>query len=146
MAFNTTITIEDVNGSFKRFVTEAPKLCRKVLGTAVFSTARAVLTRMEASAPFGPDGQGATPDEHIRLDLTETWAPQHPLSARVGILNNDAQAHVALYNEYRPNQQPFMRSALFAEETAFKSRAIAALKSIEMQFNQGSRTTPGTRG
>ncbi len=140
----TAVTLEDVGGSFQRFVTEAPKLCRKLLGVAVFLTARRVLGTMEATAPQGPDGQGATPDEHIRLDLEETWSASRPLSARVGIFKNEAQAHVALYNEYDPNQQPFMQSSLLSQESSFHAEATAALQRIEKQFAAGSRTTPGS--
>lgn len=146
MAAKVTVTIEDVGGTFKRFVTEAPKLCRKLLGTAVFLTSRRVLTAMEIGAPLGPDGQGATPDDHIKYDLEENWASSHPLSARVGILKSPEQAAVALYNEYAPNKQPFMKIALLSQESSFHREAMAALKSIEAQFANGSRTTPGSRG
>lgn len=139
-----TTELEDVGGTFRTFVTEAPKLTRKLLGTAVFTTARRVLESMEAGAPQGPDGQGLTPGEHIKLDLEENWSASHPLYARVGILDNDAQAHVALWNEYSPDQQPFMLPAALSNESLFHAEAAAALQRLEKQFAAGSRTTPGS--
>jgi hypothetical protein len=132
-----TVSLEDVGGSFKRMCEEAPKLARQMMGTAVFTTAMKTLSAMEAAAPEGPDDEGLTPGEHIRLDLETQWTSGRPLSARVGIFDNDGQAHVALYNEYEPNQQPFMRTSLFAQESAFHAAASAALVSIERKLALG---------
>lgn len=139
-----TAELEDVDNTFQKFVTEAPKLTRKLLGTAVFLTARLVLGSMEAGAPQGPDGQGLTPGEHVKFDLDENWRASKPLSARVGILDDPEQALVALWNEYSPDEQPFMVPAALANEAQFQAEAAAALRSLEKQFAQGSRTTPGS--
>lgn len=145
-AEKSVVTLEDVGGTFKRFVTEAPKLVKALLGTAVFTTSRRVLGAMEANAPMDTTGGGLTPGEHIKLDLEETWKASYPLSAKIGIFNNDAQAHVALFNEYMPNEQPFMRPALKANEGLFLAEVTRALKNIERQFADGARQVPGTRG
>lgn len=139
-----TAELEDVGNTFRTFVTEAPKLTRKLLGTAVFTTARRVLGSMESGAQQGPDGQGLTPGEHIKFDLDENWSTRHPLYARVGILDDPEQALVALWNEYSPDEQPFMVPAALENESGFQSAAAAALRSLEKQFAQGSRTTPGS--
>lgn len=139
-----TTELVDVGGTFKTFVTEAPKLTRKLLGTAVFVTSRRVLGSMESGAPKGPDDQGLTPGEHIKFDLDENWRASKPLSARVGILDDPEQALVALWNEYSPDEQPFMVPAALANESLFQAEAAAALQRLEKQFAQGSRTTPGS--
>lgn len=141
----TNVVLEDVDGTFATFTREAPKLVKKLLGTAVFLTESRVLKTMEANAPLGTDG-GLTPGEHIKWDLEGDWKASYPLSAKVGILNNDEQAHVALYNEYVPNAQPFMRPAASVNAEYFKAQAIAALERIAAQFADGARATPGTRG
>jgi hypothetical protein len=139
-----TAELEDVGNTFRTFVTEAPKLTRKLLGTAVFLTSRRVLGSMEAGAPKGPDGQGLTPGEHIKFDLDENWSASRPLSARVGILDDPEQALVALWNEYSPDEQPFMVPAALANEAQFQVEAAAALGRLEKQFAAGSRTAPGS--
>ncbi len=133
------VELIDVGGSFKRMCTEAPKLAKKLMGTAVFVTASSVLQHMESHAPEGPDGSGLTPDEHIRLDLTDNWKASRPLSAKVGILDNDAQAHVALYNEYQPNAQPFMVPAARANDSTLYTAAVRALQSLENKLASGAK-------
>ncbi len=135
------VELVDVNGSFKRMVAEAPKLAKKLMGTAVFLTARSVLKNMESAAPVGPDGEGLTPDEHIREDLTENWKATRPLVASVGILGSgdNPQAHVALWNEYSPDRQPFMRPAAHANADYYLKVATEAMKSLENKLADGVR-------
>lgn len=130
------VRVEDVRGSFARMVRESPKVIRGLLSTAVFLTAGAVQRHMEADAPLGPDGEGLTPGEHIRQDI-EHRGRSGALSAQVGIFDNADQVAVALFNEYRPNQQPFMASAAERESEAFRQRAIQALQRAEQMLGAG---------
>ncbi len=126
------VELVDVDGSFKRMVNEAPKLAKKLLGTAVFLTADRVLQDMEAHAPKGPDGEGLTPDEHIADDLSHNWKSGRPLSAQVGILGtgDNPQAHVALWNEYSPDRQPFMGPAARVGSATLLKAATEAMVSL----------------
>ena len=124
--------IEDVNGSFKRFVEQAPKEAREICKAAVQTTAFAVLQRMRATVPVGP---GAP---HIKDDLAMKVSG---LRARVGILESSGEgdsAHVALYNEYVPNEQPFMRPAADAERSDFTRRMRDALGQLERRLGSGT--------
>jgi hypothetical protein len=128
--------VEDVGGSFKRLISQAPKQARRFLSTAVFSTAAAIQTTMEATAPFGPEGQGATPSDHIKLDI-EHRGRHGGLSARVGVFDDEGQVAVATYNEYAPNEQPFMKPAAVNESGAFVARAVKALQQCARVLSQG---------
>ncbi|CAN5850610.1 hypothetical protein BH18ACI5_BH18ACI5_04410 [soil metagenome] len=129
--------IKDVNGSFARMVREAPKLAKRHLSTAVFQTAGVAQRRMEANAPLGPDGEGLTPGGHIKFDI-ERRGRTGGLSATVGLFDPD-QAAVALFNEYVPNRQPFMRPASKASERKFEHEATAALVKVERALAGGFR-------
>ena len=124
----TTIELIDVNGSFKRFVKQAPKVVRLELGEAVERTTFGIFGRMRATAPVGPDAP------HMRDALD--WEAKG-LRGQAGILADDDQAHIALYNEYNPNSQPFMIPAAESEETAFKLRATKALQTVERILSSG---------
>ncbi len=130
------VELVDVNGSFKRFVTAAPKLAKKLLGTAVFLAADRVLRDMEDHAPRGPEGEGLTPDEHIADDMTHDWKASRPLSARVGILGtgDNPQAHVALWNEYSPDRQPSMGPAARVGAVTLLKAATEAMLSLEAKL------------
>jgi hypothetical protein len=134
-----TVEIEDVKGSFRRLIDDAPKRVRKYMATAVFQTSMAVLREMEARAAMGPEGEGLTPDEHIKLDLTHQGRVT-AMSQRVGIFDNAGQAAVALFNEYSPDHQPFMKPAAEAEAGPFLARAIEALQKVERELS-GTFTT-----
>lgn len=54
--------------------------------------------------------------------------------AVVGILDNDQEADVALFNEYSPNHQPFMRPALQAEASDFRRQLEDSLKLAESKL------------
>jgi hypothetical protein len=129
------VDVVDVNGSFKRFIEFASKgEARKRLHSPVLSTAAALETRMRASAPVGPG------EDHIKNAITFS---HRATSAQVGLLSEDfggdpagdgsnaTMAEVALYNEYNPNKQPFMRAAAEAESKGFERRIADVLKDME---------------
>jgi hypothetical protein len=125
-------TLEDADGSFGRFIANAPKECKELLKSAVQSTTFAVLQRMQATVPVGPDAP------HIKEDLAYAV---RGLNGRAGILKGTGEgdsAHIALYNEYIPNKQPFMRPAAKAEEGAFVRRTLEALGQLERRLGSGT--------
>lgn len=133
--------IEDVGGSFRRFLNETPRIARAYLADAVKKTAFALQSRMEADAPVGPDAP------HIKESITYTTRGQ---SAQVGYIDateaagpgNDASlADVALFNEYSPNHQPFMRPAAEAEASDFVRRITAAVQQVERDLSGGGGLT-----
>jgi hypothetical protein len=124
------IEVEDVNGSFARLIREAPKKARYFLSTAVFQTAAAVEREMDARVAFGPDGEGRTPNEHIKLDI-EHRGRHGGLHAQVGVFDDLDQMFVAIYNEYAPNEQSFMKPSAEAEAGPFLDRAKRALAQCE---------------
>lgn len=140
MALKTTIYLEDVGGSFKRFLAAAPREARAYLHDAVEKTAFAMAGRMRVNAPEGPDAP------HIKEAITYKRRGQ---SAEIGILesagggapaapgSDASMADVALYNEYRPNSQPFMKPAAEAENADFTRRVIDALKQVERSLSGG---------
>lgn len=132
-----TVSLEDVGGAYARFLREAPKVFRQCLIDAVDRTAFAAAQRMRAMAPVGPDAP------HIRDFIT---TKRRGLVAQVGYIdatqsagpNNDATiAEVALYNEYRPNAQPFMRPAAEGESKDFVRRVQAACGQAERSLSGG---------
>lgn len=129
--------IEDVNGSFARFLRDSPKVLRQCLYDAIDRTAFAMAQRMRATAPVGPDSP------HIRNNVT--WK-RRGLLGQVGFIDatepaapgSDASiADVALYNEYRPNKQPFMRPAAEAEANDYAKRMRAAIGQMERDLSGG---------
>ena len=131
------ITVEDVGGAFKRFQQEAPKVFRQVIYDALDRSAFALAQRMRAAAPVGPDAP------HIRDFIT---TKRHGYVAQIGYIeatepagpDNDASvANVALFNEYRPNQQPFMRPSAEAELNDFQKRMRQALEQAERSLSGG---------
>jgi hypothetical protein len=127
-----TTRIEDVGGSFARFIREAPKEARALCKAAVESTTFAVLQRMRATAPVGPDAP------HMKTDLS---MKVRGLLGRVGILESQGEgdsAHVALYNEYLPNEQAFMRPAARAEQDTHTRRVKEALGQLERRLGSGT--------
>lgn len=128
------IEIDDVGGAFERFLRTASKEAKKRLEVPVLLTAGHLQDRMESLAPEGPDAP------HIKNTVTYK---QRGLRAEVGYLAEDfgaeqaaegskaTIAEVALYNEYRPNAQPFMLPAAQAESRDFVRRIREALVSME---------------
>jgi hypothetical protein len=124
------VNVVDVNKSFARFIQYASRgEARKRLNAPVLLTADALAD-----------------DAHIRDAITFT---QRGNSAAVGLLAQDfggdsagdgtgaTMAEVALYNEYSPNKQPFMRAAAEAEDGPFRRRIEDALQSIERALSSG---------
>jgi hypothetical protein len=129
-----SVSIEDVGGSFQRLYRDSPKIARKLLQPAVRLSAFSLGRRMEALAPrsdptFAP---------HIQ-DQIDTKA--HGLSARVGILDpgpTGIEADIALFNEYRPNKQPFMRPAAEAHEKEHARILERALRGLPSRITGSS--------
>ncbi len=121
-------TVVDVNGSFARFLREAPKVARKQLAAAVAKSTDRLAGRMIGFAPVGPDAP------HIRDEIKVI---RRGLVGRAGIFDNDEQAHVALYNEYAPNLQPFMMPAALLEATAFTQTVKDALQMMASDLERG---------
>jgi hypothetical protein len=131
-----SMVLEDVGGSFKRFLKNAVPTFRKQLASvAVKGTSQAIKTRMVADAPEGPEA----PHLKDAIDIA-----QHGTMALIGILDGTqpaapgstaTMAEVALYNEYSPNHQPFMRPAAEAENSAFTKRAANACQAAERDLS-----------
>lgn len=136
MGIQIAVEIEDVNGSFARLIDEAPKKARQFLSTAVFRTAAAVQRTMEQTAVLGPEGQGLTPFEHIRLSI-EQRGRTGGLMQQVGIFDDPDQVSVAMFNEYSPDRQPFMRASADRTASLFLTHATEALQQAERYFSQG---------
>lgn len=125
-----TVYIEDVGGRFKALFTQGPKVFRQNLGGAIKLSAFGLGQRMKAKAPRS-EAQYAP---HIQ-DEIEVAA--RGLSARVGILDQGPtgmEADIAVYNEYAPNKQPFMRPSAEAHESEFVRDITRALKVAERQL------------
>jgi hypothetical protein len=62
------------------------------------------------------------------------------LTARVGILDSGPtgiEADVALFNEYAPNKQPFMKPAAEAHTSEFKRNIERAIRRMEVKLSGG---------
>ena len=139
-----TIHVEDVGGSFKRFLAAAPREARAYIHDAVEKTAFSLQQRMRALAPQGPEAP------HIREAITYRRRGQR---AEIGLLEDGhggepaapgstaTQAEVGLYNEYNPNAQPFMRPAAEAEDRDFTRRITDAMKQVERSLSGGGGLT-----
>ncbi len=131
------LSIVDVDGSFARFVKNAPKEMRASLGDVVRKTTFALEQRLRATAPVGPEAP------HIRDAVS---SKVRGLSGQAGFINatepaapgsDSTMAEVALYNEYRPNAQPFMKPAAEAESSTFVTRMKTALTQVERDLSGG---------
>jgi hypothetical protein len=129
--------LEDVGGSFQRLLEMETRYARARLHDAVDRTAFALQQRMKANAPVGPEAP------HIKDDVTYKTRGQ---AAQVGFIdatepaapgNPASQADVALYNEYNPNQQPFMMPAAETEARDFMKRIEDAISLIEKDLSGG---------
>lgn len=129
--------IEDVGGRFAAIKTTAPKVFAAFVADAVEKTAFGIQQTMRATAPVGPDAP------HIRDHVSYT---RRGMTAQVGFINattpaapgSDASmADVALYNEYQPNKQPFMRPAAEAEARNFLRRMKDAVQQAERNLSGG---------
>jgi hypothetical protein len=136
----TTIHLEDVGGSFKRFLAAAPREARAYIHDAVEKTAFSMQQRMKALAKVGPDAP------HMREAITYKRRGQR---AEIGLLedeggglpaspgSNTTMAEVGLYNEYNPNDQPWARPAAEAENRDFTRRITDALQRVERSLSGG---------
>lgn len=120
-------TLEDVGGRFALFVRQGPAVYRKAVLPTVQATAFEVRARMRRGAPVGPDAPHIRDD--VEVDVSE-------LTALVGYITKPEQAAVALYNEYRPNKQPFMRAALEDEADEFRRAVTKALHHAERALSR----------
>jgi hypothetical protein len=115
----------DVHGSLRRLVIMGPKVFRGFIKPQIQVSAHAVAARARTLAPVGeamPKGR-----RHIR-DGIEVAVHPVKLFADVGFFSNPDEAAVAIYNEYTPNRQPFLRPALEAEEREYHTRFVKALR------------------
>jgi hypothetical protein len=128
------VYIEDVGGSFAKFIKNAPKEARVELAHAVKMTAFGVGQRMRANVDVGPRAP------HLKDDVEVQHRGQN-LTARVGVFGGGGDAndqpHIALYEEYKPNAHPFMRPAADDEASEFRSRAIRAMRRAERNLSVG---------
>lgn len=142
-----SVVVEDVNGSFIRMCRESPKIVRKHLSTAIFLTGGAVRSEMESQLRLGPEGQGATPFDHIKQDVENRWK-RGSLSARVGIFDDPLQVAVATYQEYGTRsgtpKHPAMQDSARAHSDTLKRYAIEALKSAERELGSASGVGSGS--
>jgi hypothetical protein len=135
-----TIHLEDVGGSFKRFLAAAPREARAYIHDAVEKTAFSLQQRMKALAPMGEDAP------HIRDVISYKRRGQR---AEIGLLEDAGggdqaapgstatNAEVGLYNEYNPNNQAFLRPAAEAENQDFTRRISDAMKQVERSLSGG---------
>jgi hypothetical protein len=127
------IEITDVNGSFARFTSQGGKMLRERLSHAIGLTAVALQARAEQEAPYGPEGEGADPSGHIRLEL-ETRQRSGALFAEVGVYD-PLGAEVALFNEYTPDRQPFLRPAAQQVDRLFTQNSQEAIAQLERDLS-----------
>lgn len=133
------VRIVDVDGSLAKFIRQAPTVVRNECMAPVRGTSRAILRRMETKVQVGPEAP------HLRDDLS---AEVKGLGGRIGILEDVAdkpaapgsdatQGEVALYNEYRPDRQPFMGNSARAEADSFQDGVAKALQRAARNLSSG---------
>jgi hypothetical protein len=143
--------VVDVNGSFARFLRQAPRIARRRIGSAVLSSAVRLTRGIAAEAPVGPEAP------HLARTVT---FKHRGLTAHVGYLAEDfggdeagdnqkdwkglaiTNALVAMFNEYgvahhgkKPN--PFMRHAAERESSAFVKDVKEAIADMEKHLGGG---------
>lgn len=131
------IEIEDVGGRFKSLYARSRTEVRKYVAAAVAKTAEHLADEMFDNAPPRSD---APP--HVKDDIDYE---SRGLSGKAGILRGNepsgsegtTQGEVALFNEYAPNKQPFMRPAAATEQPLFVKRVSDALVLVEKALGGG---------
>jgi len=136
----------DANGSFRRFLQNAPKEMRKEIQHAVTMTSSALRNRMSVAAPVGPDAP------HLKEAVSFVV---RGLVGKVGYIEGQGgddpsgsttatwkgmemtNAWVALFNEYRPNKQPFMKPSAEKEAPDFIKRMTQAITQAERNLSGG---------
>jgi hypothetical protein len=136
----STVELVDVGGSFRRLLREAPKEARRELSDVVKKTVFKLEKRMQALAPDrGPD------PPHIKDSIE---SESRGMSGKAGILDRAGSqsagagstatlAEVAIYNEYRPNEQEFMRPAARLVDPEFTADVAKALQRVERSLGSG---------
>jgi hypothetical protein len=131
-----TVDLVDLNGSFRRFYTQAPKVVRAALKGVVTKGADRLSDEMYDRAP--PRSE-APPHVRDAIDVKQVG-----LSAKVGILNGEeasgtdaTMGEVALFNEYAPNRQPYMLPAANATTRPLEDMARKALAKVEQELSVG---------
>lgn len=131
------MVLEDVGGSFRKFLRTAEPTLKKHVESRVDKTAQAMVNRMKAMAPFGPEAP------HIRDAITYV---RRGKMAEIGFINATQPAgpgstativDVAMYNEYSPNQQPFMRPAAEQSDGEFQRNITDAIQAMERELSTG---------
>lgn len=129
-ANKTVITIEDVGGGFKRLYSQAPKIVRQELYKAI---EKATIYCSDEMYDRAPDRSDVPP--HIKDAID--WE-RRGLVGKAGILNGDepgggeaTMGEVALYNEYKPNAQPFAMPAALVTQKVLESEARKAIGRLE---------------
>ena len=107
----------EIVDTFTKFLERAPEAMRAAGVRGAQKAAPRLLGRMQSAAPrlTGAMASRLTADGGV-----------------VGIFNDPEEASVALYNEYSPNHQPFLRPSLQATEgdlVSGTSEEIAGLES-----------------
>jgi hypothetical protein len=127
------VDVVDVNGSFARFSSRAPKAMRAELKKLVTRIANRVSDEMYDKAP--PRSE-VPPHVRDAIDVKQVG-----LTARVGILDGEGDSgtdatmgEVALFNEYSPNRQPFVRPAAVASERPAAEYASKTLAAVEREL------------
>lgn len=126
--------LEDVDGSFARFLRELPGDARVHLSHAIRITTYAIAGRMRETVKRIAYLTG---DMHNKI---ENRPPkQTALVGRAGIWDT-VEAEIALYNEYTPNRQPFMRPSVDDEQRQYVKRVQAAMRLTDRYYGPGGRT------
>lgn len=120
-----SMALDDVGGSFAKFVKNAHKTLVKHVEPRVDKSARLMVEKMRAAAPVGPDAP------HMRDAITYQRIGK---MAEIGIFDPE-QAQVALYNEYTPNRQPFMRAAAEQSDGEFVRQVTDGIAQMERDLS-----------
>lgn len=127
-----TVDLVDVGGSFKRFLRQAPKVVRETLhDVAIEPTTVQVAARIRSNVHVSEDSRLGHVRDAIGFKTRGLVGQAGILDAGSGTEPGSNIAWIALFEEYHPNQHPFMSPAAQDETTPFKLRAQAALKRIE---------------
>lgn len=135
-----SVEMEDVAGGFARLCNAYPKEMRARISVAVLSQVHALAERMMHDAPVGPDAPHIAKTatfKHNGLRGEAGYIDGHFGEMPAGDDNDATIAEVALYNEYNPNHQPFMRPAAEAEARPFGKRVEDAANLAEKMLGGG---------
>jgi hypothetical protein len=130
------------DGSFKRFIRNAPKEVRRGVIAAIAGTAAGVRSKVSSRAPVGPFAPHIQDDVEVRSskDTAYTlWAKVGYLSKKpAGGTDPDAtQPSVAFWQEYGTDHSGsthFMFRSAEEETDDYRKRVISALKDAERRL------------